>query len=68
MRAIIANFVKGVVRLWLATENVNKQLGKLGFIYPKTFVLESNMKPLEVRTVWNVVAVAFACFSEYRVV
>ena len=50
MRAIIANFVKGVVRLWLATENVNKQLGKLGFIYPKTFVLESNMKPLEVRT------------------
>ena len=45
MRAIIANFVKGVVRLWLATENVNKQLGKLGFIYPKTFVLESNINP-----------------------
>ena len=50
MRAIIANFVKGVVRLWLATENVNNQLGKLGFIYPKTFVLVSNMKPLEIRT------------------
>ena len=51
MRAIITNFVKGVVRLWLATENVNNQLvGKLGFIYPKTFVLKSNMKPLEVRT------------------
>ena len=62
MRAIIANFVKGVVRLWLATENVNKQLGKLGFIYPKIFVLESNIY------VWSVVALAFACFSEYRVV
>ena len=52
MRAIIANFVRGLLDcgLPLATENVNNQLGKLGFIYPKTFVLESNMKPLEVRT------------------
>ena len=43
MRAIIANFLKGLLA-WPATENVNNQLGKLGLFTPG-HLLESTAKP-----------------------
>ena len=57
MRAIIANFLRGLLD-WLATENVNNQLGKLGLFTPG-HLLESTTKPLEF-LVWYVV-VPSAC-------
>ena len=43
MRAIIANFLRELLD-WLATENVNNQLGKLGLFTPG-HLLESTTKP-----------------------
>ena len=68
MRAIIANFLRGLLA-WLATENVNNQLGKLGLFTPG-HLLESTTKPpgLSISVVGECVYRAHARFSEYILV